>query len=110
MRVATRLKVMASPRWQKTEKEGIYSIDHEDGTRSYIATWDEQQPISITDPLTTKRAWIERRAETFEEACRLQAQGEDAERKRQRKHPQSRPQRLGERLMAAKWFEYWVRR
>ncbi|MDH3248234.1 MAG: hypothetical protein OEQ47_04700 [Acidimicrobiia bacterium] len=110
MRVATRLKVMASPRWQKTEKEGNYSLDHEDGTRSYIATWDEHQPISITDRLTTKCGWIERHAETFEEACRLQAQGEEAERKRQRKHPQSRPQRLGERLMAAKWFEYWAGR
>ena len=110
MRFATRLKVRASPRWRKTEKEGIYSIDHEGGTRSYIATWDEHKPISITDPLTTKRARIERHAETFEEACRLQAQGEEAERKRQRRHPQSRPQRLGERLMAAKWFEYWGRR
>ena len=110
MKLATRFKVLVSPRWRKTEKDGIFSIDHEGGTRSYIATWDEQQPINIADPLTTRRRSVERPASTFEAACRLQARGEEAERKRQRTHPQSRPQRLGERLMAGKWFEYWVRR
>ena len=110
MRIATRLKLVASPRWQKTEKAGILAVDHHDGARSYIATWDEQQPINIADPLTTRRRSIERPAPTFEAACRLQARGEEAERKRQRRNPGSRPQRLGERLMAGKWFEYWVRR
>ena len=110
MKPTTRLKVLVSPRWQKTDRDGILSIDHEDGTRSYIATWDEQQPINIADPLTTRRTTIERAASTFEEACRLQEKGEEKERKRQRTHPQSGPQRLGERLMAGKWFEYWVRR
>lgn len=110
MKVATRLKVLASSRWRKTEKEGIFSVEHEDGSHSYLATWDEHQPINITDPLTTRRIRIERSASTFEEACRLQARGQEAERTRQRTYPQSRPQRLGERLMAARWFEYWVRR
>lgn len=110
MKLATRLKVAVSPRWQKTDKAGIVSVDRDDGTRSYVATWDECQPIDIADPLTTRRRSVERHAPTFEAACRLQAKGEAAERKRQRTHPQSRPQRLGERLMAGKWFEYWVRR
>ncbi len=110
MRLATRFKVLVSPRWHKTDKAGIVTVEQRDGTRSYIATWDEQQPINIADPLTTRRRSVERHASTFEAACRLQARGERAERKRQRSHPQSRPQRLGERLMAGKWFEYWVRR
>ncbi len=108
--MATRLKVLVSPRWQKTDKEGIFFVEHKDGTRSYIATWDEQRPVNIADPLTTRRRSVERLAPTFDAACRLQAKGEATERKRQRTHPQSRPQRVGERLMAGKWFEYWVRR
>lgn len=110
MKLATRLKVLLSPRWRKTDKQGVLSVEQADGTRSFVATWDEQQPIDITDPLTTRRRSVEAHAPTFEAACGLQARGERAERKRQRTHPQSRPQRLGERLMAGKWFEYWVRR
>ena len=110
MRIATRFKLLGSTRWRKTGKEGIFSIDHQDGTSSYIATWDEQRPIDVADPFTTRRRSVERSASTFEAACHLQAQGEAAERRRQLTYPQSRPQRLGERLMAGKWFEYWVRR
>ena len=110
MKLATRMRVAFDPRWQRTDRDGVISVEQADGTRSFVATWDEQQPIDITDPLTTRRKTVERQASTFEAALRLQARGEEAERKRQRTNPQSRPQRLGERLMAGKWFEYWVRR
>ena len=110
MKLATRMRVVFDPRWHRTDKQGVFSVEHADGTRSFVATWDEQQPIDITDPLTTRPRSVERHASTFEAACHLQARGQEAERKRRRTHPESRPQRLGEGLMAGKWFEYWVRR
>ena len=54
MKLATRLKVAVNPRWHKTDQDGVISVEHADGTHSFVATWDEQQPISITDPLTTR--------------------------------------------------------
>ena len=97
-----------SARRHRTQRRGVYPTEGEDGTRSYIATWKEQKPVRIADPLTTKRRRVEKRTTTFDEACRLKAEGEAAERKRQ--PSQSFVERLGERMMAAKWFEYWVRR
>lgn len=97
-----------SARRHRTKQRGVYFIEHEDGTRSYIATWKEERPLRITDPLTTRRITVEKRVATFDEACRLKAEAEVAEQNRQ---PQrGRIEQLAERMMAAKWFEYWVRR
>lgn len=95
-------------RRHRTRQRGVYFVEHEDGTRSYIATWKEERPIRITDPLTTRRVTVEKRASTFDEACRLRAEAEVAGRNRQ--PPRGRIEQLAERVMAAKWFEYWVRR
>ena len=97
-----------STKRHRTTKRGVYFVVDEDGSRSYVATWREARPVDITDPFGIRRRRIEKSAATFEEACRLKAQGEATERKRRRL--QSKAEGLGERLMAAKWFEYWVRR
>jgi hypothetical protein len=99
---------MASVERHETGTPGISYVEAADGTRTYIATWMEERPLDIADPLTTRRRMVERRAATFEEARRLKAEGEAAEREGGR--PQSPVKRLAERTMAAKWFEYWVRR
>ena len=95
-------------RRHKTKKKGVYYVEGADGTRSYVATWRHEVPLNIADPLTTRRRKIEKRASTFDEACRLKAEGEASE--RQRRPSQGPAERLGERIMALKWFEYWVRR
>lgn len=103
------LRARSRPERRRTSVRGIYSVESEDGTRSYVATWTKRQPLDITDPLTTtRRTVVEKRAATFDEACRLKAEGEVAERRRDPQ--QGRAQNLAERVMAAKWFEYWVRR
>ena len=98
-----------SAKRHKTGQRGVYYFEHEDGTRTYIATWMEREPLSITDPLTTRRRMVEKRASTFDEACRLRAKGEAAGRK-DKSSRRGFIEGLGERMMAAKWFEYWVRR
>ena len=110
MKRLRRLRIYVRAKRHKTTKRGIYYFESEDGTRSYIATWKEELPLSITDPLTTKRRTVEKQASTFERAARLKAEGEAIERKRRREPSQSFAEQLGERVMAAKWFEYWVRR
>lgn len=95
----------------RTKKRGVYYVEREDGTRSYIATWKESVPLNVTDPLTTTRGRVERYAATFDDACRLKAEGETAERKRRSRGFFTRPgERMGERFMALKWFEYRGRR
>jgi hypothetical protein len=94
----------------RTRKRGVYFIRHEDGTRSYIATWREERPLDVTNPLATRPRTIEREAATFNMACRLKVEGEAAERKRQGKPSQSPARRLGQRMMALKYFEYRSRR
>ncbi len=110
MKRLRRLRIHVGAKRQMTTKRGIYFVESEDGTRSYIATWKEELPLSIFDPLTTKRRTIEKQASTFERALRLKAEGEAAERKRRREPSQGFAEQLGERVMAAKWLEYWVRR
>ena len=100
---------MAATR-QRTDKAGIYYVDRKDGTRTYIATWKEERPIKPTDPLATAPRTVARRAATFEEACKLQAEGEAAERARDRKPPQSLVERRAERVAALKFFEWRMRR
>lgn len=95
-----------SAKRHRTRKRGIYFIDHDDGTRSFLATWKEERPINIADPLTTRPVVVEREAATFDLACLLKAEGEAAERKRRGEESASFVQRLGERMMAAKYFEY----
>jgi hypothetical protein len=94
-------------RRHKTEVRGISYIVHDDGSRTYIARWKEARRLIITNPLTMRRRTIRRRAATFEEACRLKAAGEAAARKSRR--PPSAAEEAAERVMAAEWFEYWVR-
>lgn len=93
-----------------TDKPGIYYLDRNDGTRTFIATWEVQRPLRVTDPLTTKSRTVARRAKTFDEACRLQAEGEAAERARDRGEPQSLAERMAERVAALKFFEWRMRR
>lgn len=100
---------MAATR-HKTGKAGIYYLDRKDGTRTYIATWEEDRPLRPTDPLATSRRTVARRAETFDDACRLQAAGEAAERTRQQTPSHSLADRIAERFMAMKWFEWRSRR
>jgi hypothetical protein len=89
-----------------TDKPGIYYLDGEDGRRTYLATWKVERSLAPTDPLATQQRTVARRAPTFAEACRLQAEGEAAERTRRRTARENIVQRLTGRLMAAKWFEY----
>lgn len=96
-------------RRRKTGTPGVFSITHDDGTKTYVARWKVARRLSITDPLTMRRRTVERRAASFEDACRLRAEGVAAERER-RPADRSPAESLGERLMAAEWFEYWVRR
>ena len=100
---------MAATR-HKTKKPGIYYLDRKDGSRTFIATWREQRPIKSTDPLATAPRTVARRAATFEEACKLQAEGEAAERERDRTPPQSLVERMAERVAALKFFEWRMRR
>ncbi len=100
---------MAATR-HKTDKPGIFYLDRKDGSRTYIATWDVQRPLRVTDPLTTASRTVARRAKTFEEACRIQADGEAAERARDRGEPQSLAERMAERVAALKFFEWRMRR
>ena len=106
----TRLRLRTGTKRHRTKKRGVYFVEDEDGTRSYIATWEIERPLQITDPSAMMRRTVEKPATTFEEACRLQAEGEAAERVRHGRTARSPAQRLGERIMAGKWFEYWVRR
>ena len=94
----------------KTDKPGIFYLDREDGSRTYIATWREQRPITPTDPLATTPRTVARRAPTFAEACRLQAEGEAAARTREHAPPQSLVARLAERVAALRFFEWRMRR
>ena len=105
-----RLRIPRKAKRHATAKRGLYYVESEDGTRSYIATWKEELPLTMVDPLTTKRRTVEKQASTFEEAARLKAEGEAAERKRRREPSQRFVEQLAERVMAAKWFEYSVRR
>lgn len=93
-----------------TDKPGIFYFDRKDGTRTFIATWEVRRPLRVTDPLTTASRTVAKRARTFEEACRLQAEGEAAERTRDREEPQSLAERMAERVAAFKYFEWRMRR
>lgn len=95
-------------RRHKTEREGIYSVVDSDGTRSFIATWKVKRPVNIMDPLSFKAKTMKARASTFEEACRLQEEGAAAARRAALERDPATG--LGERMMAAGWFRYWVRR
>lgn len=95
---------------RRTKQRGVYSIKHEDGTRTYIATWKEERPLNVTDPLATFTRTVEEEAATFDQACLLQAEGEAAERRRQGRPPEGIIERLGNRMMAMKFFEYRGRR
>lgn len=90
----------------RTKQRGVYYVDHDDGSRSYIATWKEQRPINVVDPSPSRRRTVEKQAATFEGACLLQAEGEAAEMGRHGTPPQSWVDRLAERMMALKFFEY----
>lgn len=100
---------MAATR-HETEKPGVYYVDRKDGTRVYIATWETQRPLRVTDPLASASRTVARRAATFAEACKLQAEGEAAERARERGEPQSLAERMAERVAALKFFEWRMRR
>lgn len=93
-----------SAKRHKTSVKGIYYVEAADGARSYIATWREERPLDVSRPLSFRRRRVEQRAASFDEACRLKAAAETASGRR----PPSRS--VAERMMAAKWFEYWVRR
>lgn len=97
-------------RGRRTRKRGVYSVTHDDGTRSYIATWKEGRPADIFDPLSTRRRTVEMEAATFDQACLLQAEGVAAEQERLGKPTQSFAEKLGEWVMAMKYFEYRGRR
>ena len=90
----------------KTRKRDVYYVRLKDGTRSYIATWKEDRRLTVTDPLATKPRTVEKEAATFDLACRMKAEGEAAERKRQGKPSQNVVERLGQWMMAFKYFEY----
>ena len=99
---------MRKSTWEKTQKKGVYSVTEGDGTTSYIATWKVKRPLNIMDPLSWVAKTVTKEAATFEEACRLQAEGEAAERVAAlERSPETS---LAERMMAAGWFRYWVRR
>lgn len=110
MKTMRRLRTRVGPRRHKTKQRGVYYVEHEDGTRSYVATWKVEPSLNILDPLAMKPGTVEKRAATFDEACRLKAEGEAAERKRRHQRSQGPARQLAERMMAVKWFEYWVRR
>ncbi len=98
-------------RRHRTKMRGVHYVTAEDGTRSYIATWKESWPVDATDPLSARRRRVEREAATFDEACRLKAEGEAAERERRSRGFSSRPgERMSARFLALKWFEYRGRR
>ena len=98
------------PRRHRTRKRGVYYVDNEDGTHTYIATWKEGRPLNASDPLATKRRTVEKEAATFDLACLLKAEGEADERKRQGKPPQRFVNQLGQRMMAANYFAWRSRR
>ena len=97
-------------RRRRTRKRGVYYIEHEDGTRTYIATWKEAQPLTASNPFATKRKTVEKEAGSFDLACLLKAEGEANERKRQGKPPERLVDQLGERMMAASYFAWRSRR
>ena len=99
-----------SAKRHKTRKRGVYYVQDEDGTRTYFATWKEERPLTTTNPLATKPRTIEKEAPTLELACLLKAEGEAAERERRSNPPRSFVERLGEMMMAFKYFEYRGRR
>ena len=55
-----------------------------------------------------KRKRVEKEADTFDEACRLKAEAEAARARPDGSHGAA--QEVADRIMASKWFEYWVRR
>lgn len=89
-----------------TRKRGVYYVQDKTGTRTYIATWKEERPLTTLDPLATKPRTVEKEAPTFELACLLKAEGEAAERERRSRPSRSFVERLGEMMMAFKYFEY----
>ena len=97
-------------RRRRTRKRGIYYVDNEDGTRTYIATWKEARPLNASDPLATRRRTVKKEAESFDLACLLKAEGEANERKRQGKPPERFVSQLGQRMMAANYFAWRSRR
>ena len=97
-------------RRHRTRKRGVYYVDNEDGTRTYIATWKEAPPLDASNPLATKRRTVKKEAASFDLACLLKAEGEANERKRQGKPPERLVDQLGQRLMAASYFAWRSRR
>ena len=90
---------------RRTQQRGVYQVEHEDGSFTYVATWKEEGPVSTLRPFRM-RTRVEKETATFEEACLLRAEARTAERERRASARQKSVEQLGERIMSAKWFEY----
>ena len=56
-------------RRHRTRKRGVYYVNNDDGTRTYIATWKEGRPLDASDPLATRRRTVKKEAASFDLAA-----------------------------------------